>query len=148
MIAVEASRPVATGTLVTRTIAAGLSGGSSPPPQRLVRLGGPVTGPGFAYHQFSGRAALSQRLEWQRAIPFVPMRFGRFGKVPSTLTLAPFAVALWVDGQDRAAHGWHGAVGLGVLAFFDQLRVDVARGGRNGRWTLSVDVSQALWPIM
>ncbi|MDP1891823.1 MAG: hypothetical protein Q8K55_13100 [Gemmatimonadaceae bacterium] len=147
-IAVEASRPVATGTLVTRTLAAGLSGGYAPPPQRLVRLGGPVTGPGFDYHQFVGRAALSQRLEWQRTIPFVPMRLGRFGRVPSTLTLAPFAMGLWVDGQGAPAHGWHGAVGLGVLAFFDQLRVDVARGGRGGRWTFSVDLAQALWPIM
>lgn len=147
-LAVEASRPVANGTLVTRTFAAGLSGGFSPPPQRLVRLGGPVTGPGFDYHQFTGRAALSQRLEWQRAISFVPMRFGRFGTVPSTLTLAPFAMGLRVDGRDAPAHGWYGAVGLGVLAFFDQLRIDIARGGRGGRWTFSLDVSQALWPIM
>ena len=147
-IEVEASRPVATGTLVTRTFAAGLSGGFAPPPQRLVRLGGPVTGPGFDYHQFVGRAAVSQRLEWQRTIPFVPMRFGRFGRVPSTLTLAPFAMGLWVDGQGAPTHGWHGSVGLGVLAFFDQLRVDVARGGRGGRWTFSVDLSQALWPIL
>lgn len=146
--AVEASRPVAAGALVTRTFAAALSGGFAPPPQRLVRLGGPVTGPGFDYHQFVGRAALSQRLEWQRTIPFVPMRFGRFGRVPSTLTLAPFAMGLWVDGRGAPAHGWHGAVGLGVLAFFDQVRLDVARGGRGGRWTFSVDVSQALWPIM
>lgn len=147
-IAVDASRRVAAGTLVTRTFAAGLSSGSAPPPQRLVRIGGPVTGPGFDYHQFTGRAALSQRVEWQRSIPFVPMRFGRFGKVPSTLTLAPFAMGLWVDGPDAAAHGWHGSVGLGVLAFFDQLRVDVARGGRGGRWTFSVDLAQALWPIL
>ena len=139
---------MATGTLVTRTFAAGLSNGYSPPLQRLVWLGGPVTGPGFDYHQFVGRSALSQRVEWQRTIAFVPMRFGRFGRVPSTLTLAPFAMGLWVDGQGAPSHGWHGAVGLGVLAFFDQLRVDVARGGRGGRWTFSVDLSQALWPIL
>ncbi len=147
-IVVDASRRVAAGTLMTRTFAAGLSNGSSPPSQRLVRIGGPVTGPGFAYHQFAGRAALSQRLEWQQSIPFVPMRFGRFGKVPSALTLAPFVVGLWVDGPDAAARGWHGSVGLGVLAFFDQLRVDVARGGRGGRWTFSVDLAQTLWPIL
>ncbi len=147
-MALEALRPVATGTLVIRTFAAGLSNGYSPPLQRLVWLGGPVTGPGFDYHQFVGRAALSQRVEWQRTIPFVPMRFGRFGRVPSTLTLAPFAMGLWVDGQVAPSHGWYGAVGLGVLAFFDQLRVDVARGGRGGRWTFSVDLSQALWPIL
>jgi hypothetical protein len=147
-VTIDASRPAATGTLVSHTIAAALAGGFALAPQRLVRIGGPVTGPGFDYHQFTGRAALSQRFEWQRAIPFVPLRFGRFGKVPSTLTLAPFAMGLWVDGQGGAAHGWHGSVGLGVLALFDQLRLDVARGGRGGRWTFSVDVSSALWPIM
>lgn len=147
-LTLETSRPAATGTLVMRTIAAGLVGGFAPPPQRLVRVGGPVTGPGFRYHQFAGRAALSQRLEWQRSIPFVPMRFGRFGRVPSTLTLAPFAMGIWVDGQGTTTHGWHGAAGLGVMAFFDQLRVDVARGGRGGRWTFSVDLARALWPIL
>jgi hypothetical protein len=147
-LTLDASAPAAKGTLVARTIAAGLTGGFAPPPQRLVRRGGPVTGPGFDFHQFVGRSALSQRLEWQRTIPFVPMRLGRFGRVPSTLTLAPFVMGLWVDGQGASSHGWHGALGLGVLAFFDQLRVDVARGGRGGRWTFSVDVSQSLWPIM
>jgi hypothetical protein len=57
-------------------------------------------------------------------------------------------MGLWVDGQGGPTHGWHAAVGLGVLAFFDQLRVDVARGDRNGRWTFSVDLSRALWPIL
>ncbi|MBA4072255.1 MAG: hypothetical protein C0497_10535 [Gemmatimonas sp.] len=147
-LTLEASRPAAAGTLVMRTFAAALAGGFAPPPQRLVRLGGPVTGPGFVYHQFAGRAALSQRLEWQRTIPFAPLRFGRFGRVPSTVTLAPFAMGLWVDGPGAPTQGWYGSVGLGVLALFDQLRVDVARGGRGGRWTFSVDLSQALWPIL
>ncbi len=147
-VTIEASMPAATGVLVTRTFAGGVAGGFAPPPQRLVRIGGPVTGPGFAYHQFAGRAALSQRVEWQRPVPFVPLRLGRFGKVPSILTLAPFAMGLWVDADDARTRGWHGAVGVGILSFFDQLRVDVARGGRDGRWTFSVDLSQALWPLL
>jgi hypothetical protein len=122
--------------------------GGFAPSQRLVWLGGPVTGPGFAYHQFGGRAALSQRLEWQRSVPFVPLRLGRFGKVPSSLTWAPFATGLWVDTHGAPGQGWHAAAGVGVLALFDQLRIDVARGVRDGRWTFSVDVARALWPIL
>lgn len=147
-LGVEATAPAWTGTLVVRTIAGGVMGGFSPPPQRLVRLGGPVTGPGFAYHQFAGRAALSQRLEWQRRVPFVPLRFGRFGNVPSTLTWAPFATGLWVDSHGEPGQGWHAALGVAAMALFDQLRVDVARGVRDGRWTLSVDFARSLWPIL
>jgi hypothetical protein len=147
-VAIDASVAALSGTVVMRTMAASVAGGFAPSPQRLVRVGGPVTGPGFAYHQFAGRAALSQRVEWQTPVPFVPLRFGRFGKVPSALTLAPFATALWVNAPGERAHGWHGSVGVGVLAFFDQLRVDVARGGGEGRWTFGVDISRALWPIL
>ena len=134
-------------SLRSRTLAGGLAGGFAPA-QRLVWLGGPVSGPGFAYHQFGGRAALSQRVEWQRSVPFVPLRLGRFGKVPSTLTWAPFATGLWVDTHGAPGQGWHAAAGVGVLALFDQLRIDVARGVRDGRWTFSVDVARSLWPIL
>ena len=81
-------------------------------------------------------------------VPFVPLRLGRFGKVPSVLTLAPFATALWIDAPAAPARGWHGAIGVGVLTLFDQLRFGVARGVRSGRWTFSVDLSSALWPIL
>ena len=144
------SRPVSAGagTLVARTLIGGVVGGFEPPLQRLVRLGGPVSGPGFAYHQFAGRAALAQRVEWQHSVPFVPLRFGRFGRVPSSLTWAPFASGLWIDTDGAPGQGWHAALGSGALALFDQLRVDVARGVRDGRWTFSLDVARSLWPIL
>ncbi|MDQ8155413.1 MAG: hypothetical protein P3B98_12195 [Gemmatimonadota bacterium] len=147
-LSAEVTRPLPGSTLVLRTLAASVVGGFPSPTQRLVRLGGPVTGPGFDFHQFAGRSALSQRVEWQRTVPFVPLRLGRFGRVPSVLTIAPFTTALWVDAPGTASHGWHGAVGVGLLALFDQLRLDVARGGRDGRWTFGVDLSRALWPIL
>ncbi|MEK6611602.1 MAG: hypothetical protein AABZ29_02315 [Gemmatimonadota bacterium] len=147
-VGVEGSWPAWRGTLVARTIAGGVAGGFSPPLQRLVRLGGPVTGPGFAYHQFAGRAALSQRVEWQRRVPFIPLSFGRFGKVPSTLTWATFATGLWIDTHGEPAQGWHAAMGIAAMALFDQLRVDVARGVRDGRWTFGVDFARSLWPIL
>jgi hypothetical protein len=77
---------------------------------------------------------------------------GHFGKAPSTATLAPFAHAVYVtrlsplSEQQRA--GWYPAVGLGSLFFFDLLRVDAARGLRDGRWTFSLDVTRELWGIL
>ncbi len=147
VLVADVRMPAGTGTFVFSTLAGGMAG-SFAPPQRLIWLGGPVSGPGFAYHQFGGRAALSQRVEWQRSVPFVPLRLGRFGKVPSTLTWAPFATGLWVDTHGAPGQGWHAAAGVGVLAFFDQLRIDVARGVRDGQWTFSVDVARSLWPIL
>ncbi len=147
-VALDAARKWPHGTLVAQTLAGAVVGGWDPPTQRLVRIGGPVTGPGFAYHQFAGRTVLSQRVEWQRVIPFVPIRLGRFGTVPSTLTLAPFGMLLWADTRGAPGQGWHGAVGLGTLAVFDQLRIDVARGIRDGRWIFSVDLARPLWPIL
>ena len=147
VVVADARMPAGAGSLVSRTLVGGLMGGFAPV-QRLVWLGGPVTGPGFGFHQFGARAGLSQRVEWQRIVPFVPLRLGRFGRVPSSLTWAPFATGIWVDTHGAAGQGWHAAVGMGILAFFDQLRLDVARGVRDGRWTFGIDLSRSLWPIL
>ena len=144
----DASLPMGRGTLVTRTFGGALVGGAPAPEQRLLRLGGPAGGAGFDFHQFAGRAAFSQKLEWQHAVPFIPLRLGRFGKVPSALTLAPFVSGMWVDAMGRPGQGWHGSIGVGILSFFDQLRIDVARGVRQGRWSFGVDLASALWPIL
>lgn len=143
----ELQVPLASGRLVARTIAAGLSRGAAPV-QDAVRFGGPVTGPGYDFHSLVGGAGLSQRLEFQGRVPFVTMDLGRFGRVPGTLVLAPFVHAVWIDRPLGSNGGWHPAVGLGSIGFFDLLRVDVARGLRDGRWTFSMDISRDLWPIL
>ncbi len=147
----EFTRPMGSFALRAQTVAAALSAGDAPL-QDLVLFGGPVTAPGYDFHSIVGRAGVSQRLEIQRRIPFIPIDLGRFGKVPATLVLAPFAHGAWVStsgaGVPLSDGGWHPAVGLGVLGFFDLLRVDVARGLRDGRWTFSLDVSRTLWPTL
>lgn len=130
----------------TRSLVATRSGGSLPE-QDLVRFGGPVSGPGYAFHRFAGRNGLSQRLELQRRIPFVALDLGRFGRVPGTLVLAPYVHTVWVDRGIDGAQGWYPALGVGTLGFFDLLRLDVARGLRDGGWTFSVDLSRMLWPV-
>jgi hypothetical protein len=154
-------RPVAKGRLVSRTLAAWIAGDDEVPAQNLIFLGGPTTGPGYGFHQFSARSGLSQRIEVQVPVPFKSFGLGRYGRTPASITIAPYANAVWVDGVresrvprsslallrgDRS--GWHPSFGIGVLSVFELLRLDVARGTRDGRWSFSVDVSREFWPIL
>jgi hypothetical protein len=149
-------RPFGRHRLVLHGVAGGVSG-SAIPAQELVYLGGPTTGPGYRFHQFVGRGGASQRVEWQLPVPFVGVPLGRFGRAPAQAALAPFVQGIWLrrgdeSGADQAIGagraGFSPSVGLGVLTFFELLRVDVARGLRDGRWTASVDVSRDFWPVL
>jgi hypothetical protein len=44
--------------------------------------------------------------------------------------------------------GWYPSVGVGLIALFDLLRIDVAKGLRDGRWTWNVDITRDFWRIM
>jgi hypothetical protein len=155
----ELNAPALGGRLRLRTIAAGITGADFWPEQDYVRLGGPICGPGYDFHSFVAQRGVSQRVEWQYRVPFLALDLGRFGRVPGTLVLAPYVHAVWLDrerGVDIGAptplppsrEGWSPAIGLGTIGVFDLLRVDVARGLRNGRWTFSVDVARSLWPVL
>ncbi|MBX3132471.1 MAG: hypothetical protein KF689_03640 [Gemmatimonadaceae bacterium] len=146
-IDLELSYPLGGTRLRLRSIAAATSAGGVPLQDRVL-LGGPVSGPGYEFHAFAGRAGFSQRVELQRRIPFVPIDLGRFGRVPGSLVLAPFAHAVWVHDDLGGRSGWSPALGVGAIGLFDLLRVDVARGLRNGRWTFSLDLSRSLWPVL
>ena len=137
--------------LLTRTTA-GMASLGAIPIQDAVYLGGPVTGPGYDYHAFVGRLAASEHVEWQLPVwaPAIPL--GRYGTSPHTATLAPFAHLIYFDRPDpittrtsETRGGWYPAVGVGLLALFDIVRFDVARGLRDGRWTFSVDLNRSLW---
>jgi hypothetical protein len=144
----EYERPVGVGTLALSTFAGRTD---SEHPEDLIRGGGPVTAPGYSAHQFESRWLVSQRVEWRLPVPFTPIPIGRWGHSPGRATLAPFA-GLLVQGEgdlsgNRVAVGYP-SVGAGLLMFFDLLRMDVAKGIRNGRWTFSVDLSRDLWRIL
>jgi hypothetical protein len=147
----DLEKPFGSKRLILHTIAAGVLSGDSIPAQHLVFLGGPTSGPGYDFHEFIGRAGVSQRIEWRFLTPFVPIPLGRFGRAPGTITLAPFATAVWID---RAAafktprQGWYPALGLGALTVFDVIRLDVGRGLRGGRWTFSVDIGRDFWSVL
>jgi hypothetical protein len=135
------------------------------PAQELAYFGGPVTAPGYDFHTLVGNAGVSQRLEIQVPAPFVSLSLGRFGHAPATMTFAPFvsAVALTRPDLQRGAalvppayasrilpraSAVYPSVGLGALLFFDILRVDAARGLRDGRWSFYLDVNRAFWSVL
>ncbi len=143
-------RPFGSSRLVLHTLAAAVSGGLVPP-QHLVYLGGPVTGPGYDFHQFVARAGVSQRAEWRFPAPFVSIPLGRYGRVPGEITIAPFVNGIWTSNRGsvgRNDDNWYPSVGVGVLSFFNILRLDVARGLRNGRWTFSIDAGRDFWSVL
>ena len=137
-------------TLVTRATAAVSAGSGAMLPQQLVWLGGPVSGPGYDYHQFAARGGATLHLEGRFAIPFVPVPLGRFGRVPGAAVLTPFVHAIGISrsAMPGVADGLYPSVGVGALFLFDLLRVDVARGLRDGRWTFNVDVVRSFWGIL
>ncbi|MEY4609029.1 MAG: hypothetical protein RL625_1246, partial [Gemmatimonadota bacterium] len=111
-------------------------------------VGGPLSAPGYAFHSLRGDAALTQRIEYQQRAGSVPLRFGRFGSVPTTLTLAPYFHQAVIHA--RTGERWTVApsLGIGVIGLFDLLRLDVARPLRGGGWLVSVDVARAFWPAL
>lgn len=145
----EVARPFGPHRFVLRTTVAGVDAVSSPiPPQELVRLGGPISGPGYEFHEFVGSVGVTQRIELRTPVPFVPLPLGRFGRAPGSATLAPYAHLLYLQASDGAPEGFRPALGVGLLTLFDVLRFDVARGLRGGRWTFSVDVGRDFWSIL
>lgn len=146
----DLQKPIGSNRLIFHTLAAGILG-PEPPAQHLVYLGGPVTGPGYDFHKFVGRAGLSQRIEYRFLAPFFAIPLGRFGTAPGTITLAPFANLVWIDRSapfKTARQGWYPSIGLGALTVFDVLRFDVARGLRDGRWTFGVDIGHDFWSVL
>ncbi len=144
-------RPIAHDRLVLRTIAGGVTGPRIPV-QYETWLGGPSTLPGAGYTALRGRIGVSQRIEWHHPIPGPSIPLGRYGRVPASITIAPYAVLGWTDANTSTTlpvtRGFHPAVGLAGIGLFDLLRVDVARGLREKRWLFSIDLTRDFWRIL
>ncbi len=154
IVDVDIQRPIGRDRLVLRTIAGGSAAfaGSQIPLQYETWLGGPITLPGIGYASVRGHVGVSQRIEWQHAVPGPSIPLGRFGRVPGQITLAPYAVVAWTDGRTSSptgvSRGAYPAVGLAGIGLFNLLRVDVARGLRDGRWLFSMDLTRDFWRIL
>ena len=163
----ELTRPVGRGELALRMAGGSADAQGTLPPQLFLFAGGPLSAPGYDFHQFQSRALVTQHVEWRFPVPFIAIPLGRWGRIPGEARLAPYlhgvhsapGLDAWQlpgsaqgEGSNDAAlryrAGWYPSAGIGVLSFFDLLRLDVARGMRDGRWTFSLDVSRDFWPIL
>lgn len=145
-------RPVGRPILHLETHA-GAVGGGAVPSQELVRLGGMVTGPGNAYHEFAARFGISQRAELRVPVPFLALPLLHYGKSPPQATLAPYGTLVCVTDRvaqsgGSAANGCYPSLGLGFMMLFDMLRFDLAYGFREGGWRFGVDAGRFLWGIL
>jgi GGDEF domain-containing protein len=145
-------RPFGSNRLVTTTTLGFVAAPFRPntPPQELIYLGGPTTGPGYDYHSIVSTRAFSEHIEFRVPAPFVPFSLGRFGRVPGRGSFAPFVHVIGATRDGAITNGLYlyPSVGAGFLTPFDLLRMDVARGLRNGRWTFSIDVSRQFWSVL
>jgi hypothetical protein len=146
--------PMPRGLSLVASVQGGVTTGRDLPPQWLQFAGGPWSGPGYAFHAFAGRAIASPRLELRLPVPFPSVPLGKYGNAPARAQLAPFMQAVMVGGASRDprvasyTNGVYPAVGVGVLLFYDLLRMDVARGVHQGEWRFSLDVDRAFWGIL
>jgi hypothetical protein len=145
-------RPIGRHRLVLQTLGGAVGATGEVPAQERLYFGGPVSAPGYGFHELSTLAGISQRIEWRFPVPAPSVSLGRFGRVPPTATLAPFAQATLMrrGTTTDVAHpaGAYPSVGVAVQPFFDLLRLQLARGLRNGGWSLNVDVSRDFWGVL
>ena len=145
-------RPLEQGRLAL-LVAGGAVGGNAPvPPQEWLYFGGSMSAPGYRYHELGALAGATTRLEWRAQVPAPAISLGRFGRIPGQATLAPFAQATLarraLSGDTSHPTGIYPSAGLALQPFFDLMRIQLARGLRNGRWSLNVDVSRDFWGIL
>ncbi|CAN5922349.1 hypothetical protein BH11GEM2_BH11GEM2_30040 [soil metagenome] len=145
-------RPYDAGRLALSLAGGAVGGSATVPPQDWLYFGGPVSGPGYRFHELAALAGATARAEWRVKIPAPSFSLGRFGRIPGEATLAPFAQATYARRASSAdfthPEGAYPSVGLALQPLFDLMRLQVARGLRNGAWTFNVDVSREFWGIL
>lgn len=119
------------------------------PVQELFLLGGRGTLPGHEFRSFAGHRFWLARLEATRALrdPWLGLRL--FAAVGGTALTGPAFAAPWAPGTPGEAldsDGLRASVGLGLSLGWDVLRLDVARGVRDGRWEVIFGVDPRLHP--
>jgi hypothetical protein len=150
--AISLERPFESGRLAMYAAGGAVGADRAVPPQEWLYFGGPLSAPGYGFHELAARAGVTTRVEWRTQVPAPSFSLGRFGRIPGQATLAPFAQATLARPALRSdvAHptGVYPAVGVALQPLFDMVRFQVARGLRNGRWTFNADVSRDFWGVL
>jgi hypothetical protein len=163
----DVERPLAELRLVSRSLGAFASGSPAHLAQELIYLGGPVTAPGYRFHELVADRALSQSMAIHVPVPFPAIRLGRFGRSPARAVLAPHVTGVLLravpasmtvltttvpfsapDPIRPRASGFYPSAGVTLITAFDLFTIDVSRGLRGGAWTFSFDVSRPFWGIL
>jgi hypothetical protein len=132
--------------------AAGGAASADLPLHRSFVLGGRGTLPGDGFRSWGGRRAALLHVEWRLPVPGPAVGVGTYARIPTTLTVAPFAAAGWADGAMTGAP-WRPApdarltVGLG-LEWLGVVRIEVGVGLQSRRAQLAVDLARDFWPIL
>jgi hypothetical protein len=125
---------------------ADLAGGAATvrtPPQEIFLLGGQGTLPGYDYRSFVGRRFWLARLEGTHPLrpPWVGIR--TFAALGSTHLAGASLPAAWAATD---SDGVRAAVGAGLSLGWDVIRLDLARGLRDGRWEVMFTVDSRFHP--
>ena len=119
-------------------VAGGASTGNTPPQMHFL-LGGHGTVPGYGFRDFVGRRFWLARVEGTHPLhrPWVGIRtFATLGA-----THLPADAGLPSAWQAHDSDGLRASVGAGLSLGWDVLRLDVARGLRDGRWDVIFSVA-------
>jgi hypothetical protein len=145
-------RPFSSGRLVLFTAGGAVGANGAIPAQEWLYFGGPVSAPGYAFHELGAAAGVTQRVEWRTGVPAPAISLGRFGRSPRQMTLAPFVQATFARpaAATDIAHpsGVYPSAGVALQPFFDLVRFELARGFRNGEWSFNVDLSRDFWGVL
>ncbi len=151
-VSVSLERPYECGRLAL-SLAGGAVGSSAElPSQEWLYFGGPVSAPGYRFHELAAKAGATTRVEWRTQVPAPALSLARFGQIPGRATLAPFVQATYARPASATdlnhPEGVYPSAGLALQPFFDLMRLQVARGLRNGTWTFNVDVTRDFWGVL
>jgi hypothetical protein len=165
-ISASIERPFDAGRLVLYTAGGAVGANAAIPAQEWLFFGGPISAPGYRFHELPAVVGVTQRVEWRMGVPAPALSLGRFGKVPGQATIAPFLQATFARHPTPTPFalpipsgvipglvafpptGVHPSVGIALSPMFDLLRLEVAKGLRHGSWQFNVDVSRDFWGIL
>jgi hypothetical protein len=137
--------------LVLQTLAGGTVG-HDVPPQWLVFAGGPQSAPGYRWSSLAGKIIASERVEFRQPVPAPAIPLGKYGRAPARVVFAPYVQATVLGAHARGisadVDGIYPSVGVGMLFFFDLIRLDAARDLRHGRWSFGLDIDRGFWGVL